>query len=576
MQSRIPTTVAWQTARSGSPPARDNTPSQFPGNSSGNKANRPMEDKVTDRQEREPRLSPGAGGLLSAPRALRPGRFAPNPSAPRGPTPLLEIRKESPRPLQRHYSPSPDEVRGDRAKSFDAFHQDLKEGSAVPIRKDRESVLKAIAAQFQGSDPELRCLSPAPGRPVAASNSLEFYAVGKLLGKGAFGKVNVGVHKLTEEIVALKLCERRRITEVGAKKCLMQEVGLIKRLTGHPNIIQLFEVVETATQIVLVMEFASGGDLLRFVRQRRRLAEPTTKDLFKQIMDGLSHIHAMSVVHRDIKLENLLLDSFGCVKIADFGVAMVMQPGKRLHEHCGTPSYIAPEILMEAGYEGEPVDVWSSGIVLYAMLCGRVPFKGEHLSDLKRCILRGRFHFPPHLSQPACAIINSMLILEPRRRATVPEVIGHRFLEGIENRAEMLYSHMLRSQPPEEGMPEGRLVLPPGDSAARALLEKVSEFGFPVASLEESLSEGKFDHATATFHLLSQQVTRKQAAALAPSGPPGSGAAVRGTSHPPAGEDHEDEDNDDDDGQLEGHLTTGKGGASLIDWQIRSPVSPVE
>ncbi|CAE8586694.1 unnamed protein product, partial [Polarella glacialis] len=183
-------------------------------------------------------------------------------------------------------------------------------------------VKKAIEAHFQGPVDDGRHLSPGGSRK-AVSVGMEFYAVGKLLGKGAFGKVNVGVHKLTEELAALKLCERRRMAEVGAKKCLTQEVGIIKRLTGHPNIVQLFEVIESSMYVVLVMEFAASGDLLRYVRQRRRLAESCAQELFKQVIDGISHVHAMGVVHRDIKLENLLLDSFGCIKIADFGVAVV-------------------------------------------------------------------------------------------------------------------------------------------------------------------------------------------------------------------------------------------------------------
>ncbi|CAE6969029.1 KIN10 [Symbiodinium sp. CCMP2592] len=216
--------------------------------------------------------------------------------------------------------------------------------AAAARRKERDGATRTASSNL---------LSQGP----SSTNSMDCYAVGRLLGRGAFGKVNVAVHKLTEELSAMKQCDRRRLAEVGNRKCLQQEVTIMKRLTGHANIIQLFEVVETPSQIVLVMEFANGGDLLRYVRTQRRLQEPCVKDLFKQLMDGLAHVHDMRVVHRDIKLENLLLDPYGCVKIADFGVAVVAQPGKQLHEHCGTPSYIAPEILLEAGYEGFPADV---------------------------------------------------------------------------------------------------------------------------------------------------------------------------------------------------------------------------
>ncbi|CAJ1462339.1 unnamed protein product [Effrenium voratum] len=366
----------------------------------------------------------------------------------------------------------------------------------VLIKRDRDSVMKTAAAHFHAS----------PGQPV---NSLEFYAVGRLLGKGAFGKVNVAVHKVTEELSAMKQCDRRRMTEVGNKKSLMQEVAIMKRLTSHANIIQLFEVIETASQIVLMMEFATGGDLLRYVRNRRRLAEPCAKDLFKQLMEGLEHVHEMHVVHRDIKLENLLLDPFGCVKIADFGVAAIVQPGKKLHDHCGTPSYIAPEILQDAGYEGFPVDVWSAGVALYAMLCGRLPFKGKSMSELKRYILRGKFQCPSHLSPAGEELIGSMLTMEPRSRATIKRVLSHSFLEGIANRAKQIYGCLLCPMHPEDGKPEGCVNLAQS-APTRAVLQKVMDFGFPSASTEESLTLGRFDHATAMFHLVAQQVMRRR------------------------------------------------------------------
>lgn len=340
-------------------------------------------------------------------------------------------------------------------------------------------------------------------------HGLEFYAIGKLIGKGAFGKVNIGVHRLTEELTAMKLCERKRIAEVQAKKCLMQEVSILKKLNGSPNIIQLFEVIESSVHIVLVMEFAAGGDLLRHVRQRRRLAEECAQELFKQLLDGLSHIHRCGVVHRDIKLENLLLDSLGCLKIADFGVAVVVKPaGRRLMEHCGTPSYIAPEILLEQGYEGPPVDVWSSGVVLYAMLCGRVPFKGENLVELKRSILRGRFHAASHLTAGSSAMLRALLVVEPKKRATLQESLANPWLEGIGNRASTMFASPNASVPCDSDQQA---------TDNESILGSVVAHGFPREHVDESLREGRLNHATATYHLLSQQLAKKRVATQQPS-----------------------------------------------------------
>lgn len=310
----------------------------------------------------------------------------------------------------------------------------------------------------------------------------------------------------------MKLCERKRVAEVQAKKCLMMEVSILRRLNGHPNIIQLYEVIETTNQIVLVLEFAAGGDLLRYVRQRQKLTEGCAQDLFKQLLDGLVHVHGLQVVHRDIKLENLMLDTFGCLKIGDFGVAAVLGPhGRRLTDHCGTPSYIAPEILLEGGYDGEPVDLWSSGVVLYAMLCGRVPFKGEHLAELKRCILRGKFHVPPALGESASEMIQGLLVVEPRRRLSAQEALGHAWLAGIANRAYVLAgptkpSMLVGAETPAERAAE---------DAQMQIISKVAEFGFPEAFVLESLREGRLNHATATYQLLAQQAARRRS--FAPS-----------------------------------------------------------
>lgn len=312
------------------------------------------------------------------------------------------------------------------------------------------------------------------------------------MGKGAFGQVNVAVHKLTEELAAVKLCDRKRVADAQARRCLNQEVSVLQRLNGHPNVVQLYEVFETSSHVVLVMELAPGGDLLRYVRQKRVLTEPCAKELFKQLMDGIRYIHGMGVVHRDIKLENLLLDGRGCVKIADFGVAaFVKGPGHKLTDHCGTPSYIAPEVLLEAGYEGPPVDVWSAGVVLYAMLCGRVPFKGEQFSDLKRCIVAGQFSLPPQLGEAATALLRALLVVDPATRLTVPGALSHAWLEGV------------RSRDAADFDPE-RCIVPD-----EKLLGKMCQLGFSEAAVAEAVRERKMNHSAATYHLLARQRARR-------------------------------------------------------------------
>mmetsp|Transcript_29805 Transcript_29805/g.54287 ORF Transcript_29805/g.54287 Transcript_29805/m.54287 type:complete len:1072 (+) Transcript_29805:86-3301(+) len=463
-------------------------------------------------------------------------------------TPSVQVRrvaKESPRPMPRRtgLSPVPGSLgaeRGDQSPvgKMRSFSNSLRQASAVRINRDREGCQRAIAAQFatvpddasgegvgRSFEPS-RSRNASPARGVIG-HPLEFYAIGKLIGRGAFGKVNIGVHKLTEELTAMKLCERRRVAE--AKKCLTQEVSILKRLNGHANLIQLFEVIETSTHIVLVMEYASGGDLLCYVRKRNsnRVDERAAQDFFKQLSDGLNYVHKCSVVHRDLKLENLLLDYAGCLKVADFGVAAVITPGKKLTDHCGTPSYMAPEILIEASaYDGPPVDVWSLGVVLYALLCGRVPFKGDSLADLKRSVLRGRLYMPAHLGVQASSLLQLILVVDFRRRPTVQEVLNHQWLSGVLNRAEQI-----RALPDVSGSRSSLHVYPPpnggysgspadaraGPALSGALVSQVVSQGFPEDHVVQSLHKRDCNHATTTYYLLQQQSVRKKLNALTPT-----------------------------------------------------------
>jgi len=167
-------------------------------------------------------------------------------------------------------------------------------------------------------------------------------------------------------------------------------VGLLLKLR-HNNVVKVYETIETEKHIVIVMELCAGGDLMSYIRQRRKLKEPYAKVIFKQIIDGLAYIHSKCVCHRDIKLDNILLDGKGTVKIGDFGISKQTEDRhQRMTEHCGTPAYIAPEILKGKPYSFN-VDLWSAGVVLFAMLYGTVPFKSEKMEDLQLQIVKGNY-----------------------------------------------------------------------------------------------------------------------------------------------------------------------------------------
>ena len=167
-------------------------------------------------------------------------------------------------------------------------------------------------------------------------------------------------------------------------KKVMQEYNILKR-SRHPNIVRLYESFETESHIVYVMEVCGGGDLLTYVRRRRKLKEDYAKFIFRQIILGIQYVNHKGVLHRDIKLDNILLTSEGDVKICDFGVSKIIQNKNQLQkEQCGTPAYIAPEVFEGKGYRGFQSDVWSAGVVLYAMLFGTVPFKATNMLELQQ------------------------------------------------------------------------------------------------------------------------------------------------------------------------------------------------
>jgi tRNA A-37 threonylcarbamoyl transferase component Bud32 len=185
-----------------------------------------------------------------------------------------------------------------------------------------------------------------------------FYRVGKLLGRGAFGKVSLGMHKITNQLVAIKSINKEFLEEERSRRKVAKEVSILKKLQ-HPNIINLYETFETEKHFLLVTELCPGGDLLNYVRRRRKLTEDVAKYFFKQLVEACIYCHKKGVVHRDIKLDNILLDQKGFLKLGDFGVSRAISRGEILRDQCGTPAYIAPEVLLNEGYNGKKSDTWS-------------------------------------------------------------------------------------------------------------------------------------------------------------------------------------------------------------------------
>ena len=253
---------------------------------------------------------------------------------------------------------------------------------------------------------------------------ISFYKFGRVIGRGAFGKVNIGLNILTGRIVAIKSFNKKNLSNEKAKKKILYETNLMRGLY-HPSVTKILETFETEKYMLIIMEYISGGNLQNFVKKRRKLCEKTAKILFRQLIQGIKYIHSKGIVHRDIKLENILLDLNNIVKICDFGVGKLTQKGQKLLDQCGTPVYMAPEIIQGEGYEGFPVDVWSAGVSLYIMLSGNIPFNRDKTHDLQSAIINLPYKKIDDISDNANDLLKNILEKDPSKRFTPDQILEH-------------------------------------------------------------------------------------------------------------------------------------------------------
>ena len=259
---------------------------------------------------------------------------------------------------------------------------------------------------------------------------LTFYKFGRQLGRGAFGKVNLGVHILTGKTVAIKSFKLNDKEINSIRRRLHLETQLMKTL-NHLNVLKMYETFETTNYLMIVVEFISGGDLLSFLRKRNKVSEPIAKFLFKQLIEGLRYMHSQGIIHRDVKLDNILLDADSSIKLCDLGVSKLIKQGEIMTEQCGTPAYIAPEIISGEGYSGFGADMWSAGVVLYALLSGTMPFKANNMNDLQNLIISSNYSEIKEVSKDASNLINELLELDPKKRLTADQALKHPFFKDV-------------------------------------------------------------------------------------------------------------------------------------------------
>eukprot|EP01060_Flectonema_neradi_P030610 TRINITY_DN448_c0_g2_i1.p1 TRINITY_DN448_c0_g2~~TRINITY_DN448_c0_g2_i1.p1 ORF type:complete len:467 (+),score=70.78 TRINITY_DN448_c0_g2_i1:90-1403(+) len=248
------------------------------------------------------------------------------------------------------------------------------------------------------------------------------YELGQLLGEGSFSKVKMGKDSQDPKgkKYAIKIIEKTELAEQNLVEQMKREIAVMK-LLKHPNIIGLKEVLQTEGHIYLVLELITGGELFDKIVEQKRFDEDTARKYFQQLMMGVQYCHSQGIVHRDLKPENLLLDSSGVLKISDFGLANLQRGGVGLGSTlldtiCGTPNYVAPEVLHEKGYNGMAADIWSCGVILFVMLAGYLPFDDQELNKLFRKIERGEYRMAKCIGPGPARLIRQILVTSPADR----------------------------------------------------------------------------------------------------------------------------------------------------------------
>ena len=261
------------------------------------------------------------------------------------------------------------------------------------------------------------------------------YLITKTLGKGTFGKVKLGIYLPSHKKVAIKILEKKKLIEEDEIIRLNREFEMLS-IFNHPNIISAIEIFENKEAYFTAMDYCEGGELFNYIIVNRYLSEEQSAFFFYQLINGLEYIHSLGIVHRDLKPENLLLTKDNILKIIDFGLSNYFDLNKGsglLNTPCGSPCYASPEMLSGENYDGFKIDIWATGIILFAMLCGYLPFDHYDNDKLFMKILECNIKYPEHLSKNAKDLIKKILTRNPRKRITIPEIKKHPFyLKGKE------------------------------------------------------------------------------------------------------------------------------------------------
>ncbi|XP_056368999.1 maternal embryonic leucine zipper kinase isoform X1 [Oenanthe melanoleuca] len=319
---------------------------------------------------------------------------------------------------------------------------------------------------------------------------LKYYELHGTVGTGGFAKVKLAQHRLTGEKVAIKIMDKLALQDDLPRVKL--EIDAMKDLS-HQHICRLYHVIETPKKIFMVLEYCPGGELFDYIIAKDHLSEEEARIFFRQIVSAIAYVHSQGYAHRDVKPENLLIDEEHNLKLIDFGLCAKPKGGLDYHLStcCGSPAYAAPELIQGKAYIGSEADIWSMGVLLYALLCGFLPFDDDNVMAVYRKIMRGKYSTPNWLSPTSTMLLDQMLQVDPKKRITVQQLLSHPWLmQGFPDAVQW-----------QSKYPLGRL--------DEDCVTELSVFhGQSRETTLQLITEWKYDHMSATYLLLLSKKTR--------------------------------------------------------------------
>ena len=316
---------------------------------------------------------------------------------------------------------------------------------------------------------------------------LKEYTILKKIGQGTFGVVVSAIHIKTNEKVAIKILEKQKIIQNADINRIKKEIDILKQLR-HKNIVQLYNVIDTLTHIYLIMEYVNGIELFDYIIKKKRIDELESCHFYQQIISGIEYLGNINIVHRDIKPENLLVDKNKKIKIVDFGLSNSYKNNELLSTACGSPFYAAPEMIKGEKYNGTKVDIWSSGIVLFAMICGFLPFDDKDNEILYQKIIEGKIEYPSFVSDEAIDFISHILNVDPNKRYNINDIKKHFWFNKINPKINMT-----------DGLILNKFIIPFDE---KIILFMKDKFNLNIKEIKKNILLNKYNQLTTIYYLL--------------------------------------------------------------------------